>query len=111
MLAAVADPAAPAPAPGAVLPTEWQLKAREPRPVPPNCREAAAAGDIVVCGQRPEDFLPGTPDHAAEFAPDAPYRMQFLFGDGSTVGPDLEAAGMPDGRISKRILIRFRMPF
>lgn len=108
MLAAAAEPSSPPPE---VQSSDWTLAPPPPPAVPPNCRQAVAAGEIVVCGRRPEDFLPGTPRHAAEFAPDGPYRMQYLFGDGSTLGPDLEAAAMPDGRISKRILIRFRMPF
>ncbi|MFN3389646.1 MAG: hypothetical protein ACK40O_12015 [Allosphingosinicella sp.] len=111
LLAASADPAA-APPP-AVLPSDWALEAKPPRAGPRSCREGLAAGEIVVCGQRPEDFLPGTPDNAAAFAPREPYRIQFMLGEGATVGPDMEAAGMPDGRISKRILIliRFRIPF
>lgn len=108
ILAAAAEPAPPPPA---VLPSDWTLEAKPPRAGPQRCREAIAAGEIVVCGQRPEDFLPGTPRHAAEFAPKEPYRMQFMLGNGATVGPELEQVGMPDGRVSKRILIRFRIPF
>lgn len=107
MLAAAAEPAAAAP----VLPRDWTLTPSPPPPaIPPSCREEAAAGAIVVCGQR-EDVLPAIPGNAAEFAPDEPYRMQFGLDGGGTVGPELEQAGMPDGRISKRILVRVRVPF
>lgn len=108
MLTAAAEPAAAAP----VLPRDWTLTPSPPPPaLPPSCREEASAGAIVVCGQRLEDVLPGAPANAAEFAPDGPYRMQFGLDGGGTVAPELQQAGMPDGRVSKRILVRVRVPF
>ena len=98
--------------PAAVEPTDWRLKAR-PAPeriTPGRCREAAAQGDIVVCGRRPDEFLPGTPEGAAEFESAGPGRLSHDIGIG-TLSPELEQVEMPDGQISKRILVRFRMPF
>ena len=105
LLAAAADPAA-------VEPTDWRLKAR-PAPeliTPGRCREGGARGDIVVCGRRPKEFLPGTPEGAEEFESDGPGRIVRDIGIG-TLSPELEQVEMPDGQISKRILVRFRMPF
>ena len=95
-----------------VEPTGWQLKPPPPERIGPRrCREeAAASGEIVVCGQRPEDFLPGRPEGAAEFAPREPGRITLNTPIGS-FSPDMEQVQMPDGQISKRILIRFRTPF
>ena len=105
LLSAAAEPAA-------VEVTDWRLQPPQApeRITPGRCREAAAEGDIVVCGRRPEDHLPGTIEGAEEFAAGGPKRITHDLGFG-TLSPELEQVAMPDGQISKRILIRFRMPF
>lgn len=98
--------------PPAVEPTDWRLK---PRPAPERitpgrCREAVAEGDLVVCGRRPEEFLPGTPEGAAEIESGPPGRLSHDIGIG-TLSPEIEQVEMPQGKISKRALVRLRIPF
>ena len=94
------------------MPSEFELKAPAPslRATPQDCRRAAAAGDIVVCGRRQDEH------RAREIRPPKGIEAE----DGGAVGldlggarvePGLEQAGMPDGRVSKRIMVRVKVPF
>jgi hypothetical protein len=75
-----------------------------------DCRRTAAAGEIVVCGRGGDEYrlkeirLPPGVD------PDPGGVVGLDFG-GARIEPALDQVGMPDGRISKRIMVRVKMPF
>lgn len=80
------------------------------RVTPDDCRRAAPAGDIVVCGRRPDEY------RVTELKP----PRGIAVGEGGVIGfdlgggrvePELEQVMMPDGRISKRIMVTVKMPF
>jgi hypothetical protein len=80
------------------------------RVTPEDCRREAAAGEIVVCGRSADHY------RVKELKP--PKGMEIDEGGvigldlgGSRVEPALQQVGMPDGRISKRIMVTVKVPF
>lgn len=94
------------------MPSDFELKppAAALRVTPEDCRRTAAAGEIVVCGRSADHY------RAREVKP--PKGVEIDEGGvigldlgGSRVEPALQQVGMPDGRISKRIMVRVKVPF
>jgi len=104
--------AAAATEPPAIMPSDFELKPPAPsfRVTPEDCRRTAAAGEIVVCGRSSDQY------RAKEIKPpkgieiDEGGVLGFDLG-GSRVEPLLQQVGMPDGRISKRIMVTVKVPF
>jgi hypothetical protein len=103
---------AAAPEPVKIVPSEFQLKppAESPHLTPKDCRRGSAAGEIVVCGRSPDEY------RLKEIRP--PKGMEIDEGGvigfdlgGARVEPGLSQVGMPDGRISKRIMVTVKVPF
>jgi hypothetical protein len=92
--------------------SEFVLEAPAPslRAVPNDCRRGAGAGDIVVCGRRRDDY------RVRDIRPPKGIEIEeggvvgFDIG-GSRVEPSLSQVAMPDGRISKRIMVTIKVPF
>jgi hypothetical protein len=98
--------------PSAIVPSDFELKP-PPAPLratPGDCRRTAAAGEIVVCGRSPDEF------RLKELRPPKGIKIDeggvigFDLG-GARVEPALQQVGMPDGRISKRIMVTVKVPF
>jgi hypothetical protein len=65
------------------------------------------ADEIVVCAENPETFrLRPLPEKYA----DAPVRPLFRTGENTSIGAELESAGV-GGQISNRVMIRGRIKF
>jgi hypothetical protein len=95
-----------------IVPSEFQLKppAVSLRVTPQDCRRTAAAGEIVVCGRRQDEY------RLREI--EVPEGMELDEGGligfdtrGARVEPKLDQVGMPGGRISKRIMVTVTVPF
>ncbi|HET9640631.1 MAG TPA: hypothetical protein VFP12_15635 [Allosphingosinicella sp.] len=94
------------------MPSDFELKpaAVSLRIVPEDCRRTAAAGEIIVCGRSSEYY------RAKELKPPKGIEIDeggivgFDLG-GSRVEPALQQVVMPDGRISKRIMVTVKVPF
>lgn len=94
------------------MPSDFELKPPpvSPRIVPPDCRSSAAAGEVVVCGRNPDEY------RVRELRPPKGIKVDeggvigFDMG-GARVEPALEQVGMPDGRISKRIMVKVKVGF
>jgi hypothetical protein len=102
--AAAAEPAT------TVVPSEFELKPAPPSPrITQDCRRSAAAGEIVVCGRSRDEY------RARELRPPPgivdPGGVIGLDLGGARLEPKLEQVGMPEGRISKRIMVTVKMPF
>jgi hypothetical protein len=96
-----------------IEPSEFELKPRAPalRATPEPCRRTAATGDIVVCG-RSEDlyrFREIRPPSGLDINSGGIIGLDL--GGGARMGPTLEEVGMPDGRVSKRIMVTVKVPF
>lgn len=94
------------------MPSDFELK---PAPVsmrvtPPDCRRSVGAGEVVVCGRNPDEY------RVKELRPPKGIEIEeggvigFDIG-GARVEPALEQVGMPDGRISKRIMVKVKVGF
>lgn len=80
------------------------------RPSAPDVCGNKAASEIVVCGRR----QPGEGYRLKEMPrtfEEKPVRAETSIGNGSTVGAYVDSVTMPDGQISKRATIRFKVPF
>jgi hypothetical protein len=95
-----------------VMPSEFELKppAVSLRVTPEDCRREAAAGEIVVCGRDADAY------RYREIKPPAGIDVaeQGVIGldlGGARVEPSLDQVTMPDGRISKRIMVTVKVPF
>lgn len=104
--------AAAAAEPATIVPSDFDLKPSAPslRITPDDCRRTAAAGEIVVCGRSPDQY------RAKELKPPKGVEMDEggvigLNVGGARVEPSMEQVGMPDGRISKRIMVKVKVPF
>ena len=75
-----------------------------------DCRRSAAAGEIVVCGRRPDEYRLKEIEVPKGMEIDAGGIIGFDLG-GARVEPGLNQVGMPDGRISKRIMVTVKVPF
>jgi hypothetical protein len=80
------------------------------RVTPEDCRRSAAAGDIVVCGRSQEQHRVRELKPPAGIEIDEPGVIGMDLG-GARVEPKLEQVGMPDGRISKRVMVTVKIPF
>ncbi|HEX6374971.1 MAG TPA: hypothetical protein VFZ91_04555 [Allosphingosinicella sp.] len=104
--------ASAAPEPVKIEPSAFQLKppAASLRAVPQDCRRAAAAGEIVVCGRSPDEYRlkEVKPPEGIEIDEGGVVGFDM---SGARVEPRLDQVGMPDGRISKRIMITVKVPF
>ncbi|MEA3008810.1 MAG: hypothetical protein QOJ91_502 [Sphingomonadales bacterium] len=98
--------------PAAILPSDFELKApADPlRILPEDCRRSAAAGEIVVCGRNPDQY------RAKELKPPKGIEVHEpgvvgLDIGGARIEPLLQEVEMPQGQISKRIMITVKVPF
>ena len=66
------------------------------------------SGEIVVCGRRQDDG--GGTKYRPEPA-NAPLTAEFGIGGGAKMRAYVEQVGMPDGQISKRIMVGIKVPF
>ncbi|HEX8513880.1 MAG TPA: hypothetical protein VF688_12330 [Allosphingosinicella sp.] len=105
LAAAVAEPAA-------VAPSDFDLKAPVPslRITPEDCRRTAAADEIVVCGRSRDRYRFKELKPPKGIVVDEPGVVGFDLGS-ARIEPGLEQVGMPDGRISKRIMVKVKVPF
>jgi hypothetical protein len=75
-----------------------------------DCRRAAAAGEIVVCGRNADEYRLKELKPPAGIEVDEGGVIGFDIG-GARVEPTLNQVTMPDGRISKRFMVTVKMPF
>lgn len=80
------------------------------RATPQDCRRSAAAGEIVVCGRSPDEYRLKELKPPDGLKVDEGGVIGFDIG-GARVEPNLSQVAMPDGRISKRIMVTVKMPF
>ena len=80
------------------------------RATPQDCRRNAAAGEIVVCGRSPDEYRLKELKAPKGMEIDEGGVIGFDLG-GARVEPGLSQVGMPDGRISKRIMVNVKVPF
>jgi hypothetical protein len=96
-------------APG-VTPSDFQLKPAPARTriTPDRCPEARA-GEIVVCARRGQGnrLAPLVPPPGIEKEKQSPG----IDIGGGRLGPSVTEVAMPNGRVSKRITIDFKLPF
>jgi hypothetical protein len=104
--------AAAAAEPPAIMPSDYELKPPPAslRVTPEDCRRTAAAGEIVVCGRGAEHYRVREVKPPKGIEIDEGGVIGLNFG-GSRVEPALQQVGMPDGRISKRIMVTVKVPF
>ena len=94
------------------VPDGFVLKPPAPslRATPEDCRRSAGVGEIIVCGRTQEQY------RARELKPPKGVEIDeggvvgFDLG-GARVEPLLQQAEMPDGRVSKRIMVTVKMAF
>lgn len=108
LLAAAAAAAEPA----TIIPSDFELKSPPAslRVTPEDCRRTAAAGEIVVCGRSADHYRVKELKPPKGIEIDEGGVIGFDLGN-ARVEPALEQAGMPDGRISKRVMVRVKVPF
>lgn len=92
--------------------SDFQLKppAVSLRATPQDCRRNAAAGEIVVCGRRPDEYRLKEIEVPEGMKIDEGGLIGFDLG-GARVEPALTQVEMLDGRISKRIMVTVKVPF
>jgi hypothetical protein len=95
-----------------VVPSEFILKPppATSRVTPEGCRRGAAAGEIVVCGRGADAYRYKEVKPPAGIEVDSGGVIGLDLG-GSRVEPALSEVAMPDGRISKRIMVTVKVPF
>jgi hypothetical protein len=98
--------AAPAPPPAAPLPVDFDLAQVRPGD---DCRREGGA-EIIVCGRRP-----GRGDYDFEkwekvFA-EKPIVAELGIGGGAVARAYAESVDMPQGQVSKRIMVGIKLPF
>ena len=100
------------PEPVKIVPSEFVLKPPAPslRATPQDCRRSAGVGEIVVCGRTQEQYRAREIEPPKGIEIDEGGVVGFDLG-GSRVEPTLNQVGMPDGRISKRIMATVKVPF
>jgi hypothetical protein len=104
---AYAIQAAAAPAPTDVAPSDFRLKPAAPADPAQRCPEPRP-GEILVCGRR------GQGQRLAPLAPPPgvhPKRELGVDLGGGRLGPAMRQVAMPNGRVSNRIMIEFKLPF
>jgi hypothetical protein len=80
------------------------------RVTPEDCRREAAAGEIVVCGRDSDAYRYREIKPPAGIEVDSGGVIGFDVG-GARMEPGLSQVTMPDGRISKRIMVTVKVPF
>lgn len=77
------------------------------------CRPASATREIVVCAPDPDAERLGRTDGFNGFEPgeSAPWKAQWGLTDSLALGTRLEAATMPDGTISNRVMVDLKITF
>ena len=100
------------PEPVKIVTSDFELKPPAPslRATPQDCRRNSAAGDIVVCGRRPDEYRLKEIKVPEGMEIDEGGLIGFDLG-GARVEPGLSQVAMPDGRISKRIMVTVKVPF
>ena len=96
-----------APAPAEVTPSDFRLKSGAPGDPAPRCPEPRP-GEILVCGHRGQgQRLPPLP-----LPPGVrPKRDVGIDLGGGRLEPHMHEEGMPQGRVSKRFTLDFKLPF
>lgn len=104
--------AAAAAEPVTIMPSDFELKSPPAslRVTPEDCRRTAAAGEIVVCGRSSDHYRVRELKPPKGIEIDEGGVIGFDLG-GARVEPALQQVGMPDGRISKRIMVTVKVPF
>jgi len=97
--------AAAAPAPAAI---DFDL-AKYHRSPGERC-DRSNASEIVVCGRRLNQEIDPTGELARRYAT-RPVKAEVGIGGGAVARSYVEAAEMPRGAVSKRIMIGIKMPF
>jgi hypothetical protein len=94
------------------VPSDFALKPPPDslRVTPHDCRRAAAAGEIVVCGRRADEYRLKEAEPPAGLEIDQGGVVRLDLG-GARLEPKLDQVGMPDGRVSKRIMVTVKVPF
>ena len=94
------------------MPSGFELKppAASLRVTPEDCRREAAAGEIVVCGRDADAYRYKEVKPPAGIEVDSGGVIGFDLG-GARVGPTLGEVTMPDGRVSKRVMVTVTVPF
>ena len=99
---------APAPAASAkVEAIDFDLARVKPSDPADACDGRSQGSDIVICGRRKPPALPL--DAMANIYEPKPLRAQLGLGGGATA--DVEQVGLPNGAVSKRLMVRIKMPF
>lgn len=80
-----------------------------PQPAPPSCRPAAP-GEIVVCAQRQGESPYRLPKLPTKYDRKA-IRAEADIIPGVHTDAHVEAAGRPDGTVAKRLMVTFKLPF
>ena len=80
-----------------------------PQPAPPSCRPAAP-GEIVVCAQRQGESPYRLPKLPTKYDRKA-IRAESDIIPGVHTDAHVEAAARPDGYVAKRLMVTFKMPF
>jgi hypothetical protein len=95
-----------------IVTSDFELKppAMPLRATPEDCRREAAAGEIVVCGRDADAYRYKEVKPPAGIEVDSGGVIGFDLG-GARVEPGLSQVTMPDGRVSKRIMVTVKVPF
>ena len=94
------------------MPSEFELKPPgvSLRVTPQDCRRTAGVGEIVVCGRNQDEYRVTeiNPPKGVEIDEGGVIGLDL---GGARVEPRLDQVTMPDGRISKRIMVTVKVPF
>ena len=105
--------AAAAPGPSAATPIEFDLAKARPADMGPGRLRACAGRDpdeIVVCGRRPGTDAYPLEEMSRRFEP-RPTVAEIGIGGGGTARAYADSVQMPNGEISKRIMVGIKLPF
>ncbi|MFL6845679.1 MAG: hypothetical protein ACJ8ER_12445 [Allosphingosinicella sp.] len=95
-----------------IVPSEFSLKPppASSRVTPQDCRREVAAGEIVVCGHDSDAYRYKEIKPPPGIEVDSGGVIGLDFG-GARVEPEMTEVAMPDGRVSKRIMVTVKVPF
>lgn len=79
-------------------------------PAAPDACQGQNASEIVVCGRRQAGDGYRLKELPRTFE-EKPLSAETSIGNGSSVGAYVDSVTMPDGQISKRATVRFKVPF
>lgn len=99
------------PTPAAAAPIDFDLARVRPTQtrVTDRC-EGGASGEIVVCGRRRSPEAVPSEEMERRYAA-TPAKAQLRLGGAATASAYVDAVAMPNGEISKRIMIGVKLPF